>query len=43
MDNLAITYFSFWDVELNNRLAGLLRKRVLSPAKAHDVLGAIRA
>jgi hypothetical protein len=43
MDNLPITYLSFWDVELNNLPAGLFSKRVLSTAEARGILNAARS
>lgn len=43
MDNLPITYLSFWDVELDNLPAGLFSKRVLSTAEAGGILNAARS
>lgn len=43
MDNLPITYLSFWDVELDNLPVGLFSKRVLSTAEAGGVLNAARS
>ena len=43
MDNLPITYLSFWDVELDNLPAGLFSKRGLSTAEAGGILNAARS